>query len=191
MTPVHRIVLTCRDSFPVFTTMTDHEKSALELEKLRWEVATLRQNARWERLAGRVLSFIGPSLVFLGLLVGGCQYRETKEREFKRAFWEQQLDVYDSVARSAARLVAPGDTAGREAEYQKFMTLYNGPLLMVADSVTAYKVRDFYSELINYRSNPGHHREAAEAARAMSAAFRDQLRFTWEVPLNQLPPSTF
>lgn len=170
--------------------MAQDEKYELEIKKLRWEISTLESNAHWERRVGRAVSLLGPLLVCLGLVVGGCQYRDAKEMEFKQVFWERQMAVYDEITRSAARLVAPGDTVGHDSVYQRFATLYNGPLLLVADTATAMHALAFYRHYIDYRLDPGTQIEAQAAARALAASFREVLRNTWDVPLKALDAAT-
>lgn len=60
------------------------------------------------------LKVAGTILVLLTMVVGIGQYFDTAERNFKRYFWERQLDVYERAVHLAAELSVERDRSTRQ-----------------------------------------------------------------------------
>lgn len=71
------------------------------------------------------------------------QYRATSEREFKKGYWEKQLELYTEASRSAARLATSQVKNERDKERLVLYSLYHGPLVMVIDDNAAEALKAF------------------------------------------------
>lgn len=75
-------------------------------------------------------------LTLVGVLAGGWwavhSYNMTSEKEFRHPFWDKELTLYFDATDAASKYVALyDDTKEREANRQKFWTLYYGQLAVV------------------------------------------------------------
>jgi hypothetical protein len=65
--------------------------------------------------------------------VGLTQYYMTRQTEFRKRFWEEQLALYREATEAAAEIAMAPDLASASAPREKFWKLYWGKLSMVED----------------------------------------------------------
>jgi hypothetical protein len=90
------------------------------------------QSITWDHLV-KYIPLITAVVSVAGFLVGIHRFNITRENEFKKYFWEKQLDYYMDASRSAAKLATIGDKNARSAVYQEFLELYHGPMVIFED----------------------------------------------------------
>jgi hypothetical protein len=114
----------------------------VQVEKLRLEIATLKESAEWNREVGRYLPMTTAIVAVVGLLVGVWQFnlgrRDEVMKEVARPFWEKQLETYLQAAGAAAEIaVAPTDSEESKKAQRTFWKLYWGPMGCVEDATLA------------------------------------------------------
>jgi hypothetical protein len=86
---------------------------------------------KWDIL----LKAIGAASIAIGGVFGLWQYRDTTEKEFRKPFWEKQIDVYFEVSKAAATIATLDETnteKKKETE-DEFWKLYWGQVVLVED----------------------------------------------------------
>ena len=78
------------------------------------------------------------ALLLIGAAIGGVlallEYNWTREKEFRRPFWDHQVDLYFKAAETAGKIASlPSAERGKPANSQEFWNLYFGPLVVVED----------------------------------------------------------
>lgn len=115
---------------------------------------------------------------------------DLREAEFKKRFWERQLEEYSAITQSAARLATWDRGAERDKEYLHFRELYHGNLIMLADKSVVEATKEFLQLYIDYRDDPTIQGQVDKSSRKLAIACRESLRQTWNVPLQQLDLAT-
>jgi hypothetical protein len=124
------------------------DKAQLELQKLSLEVQRLSYEVREKGrtgFSGGVAKFsplLATLLALSGFLFGVFQYTrqqvatrqaaiETRDQEFMRPLWQQQLTLYFKASELVATIATTPDAATRRAAEADFWKLYEGPLIVV------------------------------------------------------------
>ena len=109
---------------------------------------------RWANLP----ALVGPVLTVAGILVGIWQFNagETNRNsaEFRRTFWLQKVEAYQSIARVTGDVVAAYETESddREEVFRRFLSAYWGAMILVEDAEVEAAMKRFYLELRDVRS---------------------------------------
>jgi hypothetical protein len=159
-----------------------------EIEKLELEVQELRQKLRWDAKFGRLNSVLASLILVLGFVVGILQYNDARRQEFKRRFWEKQLETYSAVASSASRLSTLSSDSARIMEYDRFSQLYNGDFVLIADDTAFYAAQEYLQRYTEYMADPRKQDRTKRQSRAMANAFRYALAKNGDFPLTPLAP---
>jgi hypothetical protein len=86
------------------------------------------QKKSWN-LAPLITIFVAAIPVTVGL----TQYYITRQTEFRKRFWEEQLVLYREATEAAAEIAIAPDLASAHTAREKFWKLYWGKLSMVED----------------------------------------------------------
>lgn len=182
-----------------------------ELRKTRLEADTLQEKLRvsrgWVSWLGVVTSFTPLAtavLAIAGFLFGVEQYLaqrrtqsqseeriakqafETKEKEFKKVFWEQQMALYVQVTHEAAAVASSKDSATAENLHRVLMPYLHGDLVVVADTdviKAAIAYEDAYRSYIQDETRQG---DLLSAARTLARTCRNSLIKTFNTNLGEL-----
>lgn len=159
----------------------------VQAQKLELEVRELQRKLRWDAKIGSIGSVVASVILVLGFIAGIIQYGDARKQEFKRRFWEKQLETYSEVASAAASLanLLPSDSAG-QAEYDRFSRLYNGEFMLIADDTAFNAAREYVVRYIEYRADPRKQDRTKRQSRAMAKAFRYALAQNGDIQLASL-----
>lgn len=138
-----------------------------------------------------LLKLVSALLVVCTFSAGVLQYRDTSQREFKRKFWEKQLDLYQEASRSAAQLSIIQDEEARVPIYQRFLELYHGEMVLVEDNQVKNAMKSFVELYIDYQDNRGLQDELQSSARALARTCRKSLADSWDIDLEDLDFSVY
>jgi hypothetical protein len=166
------------------------ELKALSLSQ-KWYLAILQRFARWLLRNATILTLI---IALSGVFIGLWQYKKTTERDFKRAFWEKQLNLYMELTGATATLVAFSADKDPVAiqEYQKarvkFWELYYGELAVIADPNVDKEMVDFgycfrLIEIGDRRCDPV---DLKPKALSLAAACRASVSNSWKQDLGTI-----
>jgi hypothetical protein len=180
-----------------------------ELEKLKWEISGLRASQAWDRRIGRYIP-LATTLVGVGAFWLGVQQYTTNEKEhlaqnrrqmeqdwaerakdYKKYFWEKQLDTYSEAVDLAARLANDQDPTTAAEAYSRFVELYHGRMVIYEDLNVMQAMKRFEQVYIEYRQDPGLQNEAKTAARDLARECRKSAADSWDIPLQTLDMSKF
>lgn len=182
--------------------LTNDSQAAVELEKLRLEVAELRWKVRWFYKIGQIISIVSASIAVLAFVVSLYQYnrqqrenawnnQEARDRELKKPVWEKQLGVafeISNVAAEIATTIDPDNEARKRAE-ARFWQLYYGPAIFVEDENLKQAMIHFGECLVG---GEGCGSEAEQSSRLpeLSLDLTNQCRkvmgVTWQLGLQDL-----
>src|SRR5215831_10409766 len=141
----------------------DLERLKLENEKLRLEIEDLRGRNKLENRIAKFVPAITALIAIAGLSFGVYQFQsqqrqiadqrlrdtidsinkqaselarsnEAREQEFRKPFWEKQLQLYFDATEAASTMATSKDARKRELATEKFWSLYWGPLAVVEDA---------------------------------------------------------
>ena len=101
-----------------------------ELEKLQAELAELKKAAKQNK-AETYVKIVTAVATCLAILVGVAQYFITSRTEFRKTFWQKQLEVYTRATDAAARIALSSDVRSSAADRATFWRLYWGELSML------------------------------------------------------------
>jgi hypothetical protein len=181
------------------TTATEQEKLACEIEKLRAETESLRSSNRWEnrvtRYAPIVTVLIAVASFWFGIYQFTRQQRaeneklrgqfedsiKLSEKEFRRRFYEKQLDVYFDVSKTVAQIATVGDSHEVDRLHTHFLELYNGSLIMVQDSDVRDAAETFEESFNEYRNKRSGRDKVQDSARDLVRACRNSLLTIWDI----------
>src|ERR1700687_6424066 len=96
-------------SSPESIPPTDSALQAAQLEKLRLEIKDLRRNRPWSGRLTDWVPIITALIAVAGFLLGIVQTNKAREKEFKKVFWERQLQTYGTASRLAAEMSTTKD----------------------------------------------------------------------------------
>jgi hypothetical protein len=124
-------------------------EAQLRLEKLRLEIATIKESQAWNQRAGRLLPVLSTLVPVLALLFTVQQFRiqqrhtaraierqaQSDERTSQRGFMQpvltRQMDIYLSASSAVATLASSSDPVDLAKARNEFWRLYWGPLVML------------------------------------------------------------
>ena len=170
-------------------------KLNLELKELslyqKWYWAAPQRFFRWIVKYGSLLTLL---IAVSGVVIGLWQYETSAEREFKKTFWEKQLNLYMDLTGSTGTLVGVIGDKDPVAiqEYQKarikFWELYYGELSVIADDDVDKKMVEFGICLRQIESNDNRCDPGGLKAKALSlaAACRASVSISWKQDLGTL-----
>src|SRR5260370_3140076 len=129
-------------------TAIEQEKLKREVEKLMAESESLKGSNKWGKRFGQYLPFLAvlaaslPGLVAIGAFMFGVyQFGEQQqftiklsEKEFRRRFYEKQLDAYFDVSKTVGQMSATEDRREVDKLHAHFLELYNGSLILVQEA---------------------------------------------------------
>lgn len=170
---------------------TDNGLQAAQLEKLRLEIEDLRRNKPWSGRLTDWVPIITALIAVAGFLLGIVQTNKAREKEFKKVFWERQLQTYGTASRLAAEMSTTSDHQKRDVAYAQFQEIYHGEMVLVEDVEVKDAMKHFIEVFIDYRDDPGLQDEVEAAARALARKCRKSIAKTWDVDLQDLDTSTF
>lgn len=186
------------------TESIDERIKAAQLRKLQVEIDNLERGHNWSSRIAQYIPVITALIAVSGFLFGIIQYRRQeakhieanelqsyrdnalRAKEFKKLFWEKQLEEYRAITQSAARLATWDAGDARDKEYLHFRELYHGNLVMVSDKQVVDATKEFLQLYIDYRTDPSMQGKVDRSSRRLSIACRESLRQTWDVPLQAL-----
>ena len=129
-----------------------------------------------------VTKIVAGLAVGVGAGLGIWQYFDTAEKEFRKPYWEQQIELYVQATTAAATLASSSDPVALELAEAKFWQLYYGPLALVEDAgVEAAMVR-FGQSLRSDREQE----DLRDLSLALAHACRESLGDAWSVKLSEL-----
>jgi len=193
-------------------TNRELEKLSIEIEKLRAETANLKSIIRFVP----VITGIVAVLVFcFGIYQFYSQQRENinqqkieaensqgnfernvqlSEKEFRRKFYEKQLDLYLDLSQTAAQISTVEDKNKIQEKYQRFLELYNGNLIIVnTDNLPDNRVQNaadnFNNTIVKFKSNQASKTDLEESAKRLSAVLRNSLIGFWQIPIKEIQVS--
>jgi len=138
-----------------------------------------------------ILKLTSSVVVVITILIGIWQYREAAEREFKRRYWEKQLELYFEASGAASRLATSLDKNERDKERLHLYTLYHGPLIMVIDDEGSKALKTFVQLSIDYERDPGLQVQLQSLSRELAHVFRKSLANSKDVKLQDLDFSNY
>jgi hypothetical protein len=136
---------------------TEQELRDVQVRKLKLEIKALSLSQKWylavpQRVARWLLRHAAIFTLVIaigGVFIGLWQYRKSSEQDFKKTFWEKQLNLYMELTGATATLVTfIGDKDPvAQGEYKKarvkFWELYYGQLAVIADPNVDREMVDF------------------------------------------------
>ena len=143
---------TMTDDQNVSDAKIDVERVRLEKEKLSAEIKDIRERGNWENRIAKYVPAITVLIAAAAFCFGIYQFHEqqkenfnrqdaeakrasaAKEQEFRRPFWEKQLQLYFDASEAASTLATSTEEPKRRLAEQKFWQLYWGPLAVVEDA---------------------------------------------------------
>jgi hypothetical protein len=141
---------------------------------------------RWDQFIGRYIPVITTLVAVFGVLIGVHQFNVTREKEFKKYFWEQQLNFYVQASRDAAQLATMKAGGDRDKVLEDFNGLYHGQMVIFEDESVMKAMKHFAEIYIDYQANPGIQTDVQRAARDLARSCRESSAETWSVPLEKL-----
>ncbi len=100
---------------------------------------TLAKHNRFDGIVKTVTALIA----LVAIVAGFIQYRVTTENEFRKTFWQQQLEVYKRTTQAAAGIALSTESPPSPSDRATFWRLYWGELSVlehpvVKDAMVAY-----------------------------------------------------
>jgi|SRR5689334_13805516 len=191
-----------KDSEPHDKEMTaiQLEKLRFEIEKLKVEIQSLISSNRWENRVTRYIPVITVLIAVFSFWLGIYQFTQQQktemeklrgefsyntalsEKEFRRKFYERQLETYFELSKIAGRISISDDPTAIKTEYQNFMELYNGQLNIVQDWQVKRASNQFEETLREFVSTQANKEKLQIQARALADACRGSVRDVWGIP---------
>ena len=162
------------------------EKLKYEIEKLKVEIDGLK--SRWNRAAKLVpviTLLIALGSFWFGFYQVFSEYqraRDLSEKEFRRKFYEKQLEVYFKLSETAAKLSTEEDANQIQSLRQSFLELYYGNLNIVQDWQVESAAARFENSLNEFVNKRGSREKLQADARALANACRNSFRDVWNIP---------
>ncbi len=180
-------------------TATEQEKLACEIEKLKAETESLRSSNRWENRVTRYAPIVTVLIAVASFWFGIYQFTRQQtaeneklrgqfadsiklsEKEFRRHFYEKQLDVYFDVSKTVAQMATVGDSIEGDRLHTHFLELYNGSLIIVQDSDVRDAAETFEESFNEYRNKRSGRDKVQDSARDLARACRNSLLRIWDI----------
>ena len=124
------------------------------------------------------------------LIVGGVfalwRYYDFTENDFKRPFWEKQIELYVQASGAASTLA----TAERGTNWDKaratFWKLYYGPLSIVEDEPVERAMVKFGKKLKEFEAGNGPRSKLQNESLSLSHTIRESIGRDWKTKLGEL-----
>ena len=127
-----------------------------------------------------------PLGAIIAFLVGIYHYRDTRNEEFRKAYWDKRYNVYEEVSHLASRVANAGSQDQLDSVKSDFWILYTGKSMLVED-LHVYDALKSYGRTLNRAVFPDSMPVLQEKAHLISKACRISLKETWEpVPVNEI-----
>lgn len=181
--------------------INDQELRDYQANKLALEIRELEGRELWShrpivkafRWTVRNNAFLLMLVAVTGIAISIVQYSRTTERDFKKPFWEKQLNLYMDLTGAAAILTAfaTDQDPVAKAEYQKarvkFWELYYGQLAVIADPEVDKIMVDFGQCLRQIESNDQRCDTTMLKQKSLSlaAACRSSVSTSWKQNLGE------
>jgi hypothetical protein len=124
-------------------------------------------------------------------LIGIWQYGSTKRSEFRKRFWEEQLQIYKRTCAAAATIATAEAIAKVEQERRAFWQLYWGELSILESKAVKTAMERFGNQLLIVEAGKADPRTLEDLSYELARACRMSLKKTWEpVRVDDLPEST-
>jgi len=181
-------------------TSVQLQKMRLEIEKLKVEIQSLIGANRWENRVTRYIPVITVLIAVFSFWLGIYQFTKQQqiemgklrdefsfnttlsEKEFRRKFYERQLETYFELSKIAGRISTTEDSAEIKRQYHDFMELYNGQLNIVQDWQVKRAASLFEKTLKEFVMTQVNRERLQTEARALAEACRGSLRDVWGIP---------
>ena len=132
-----------------------------------------------------LLTAAGACVVFI---VGILKYVDTRNKEFRQAFWQKQFDVYVRATRAAAKIAIAPDIASAKSERDEFWVLYLGELSILENNDVRIAMINFGKQLTAFEDGKRNIDALEDLSYKLARACRESLKKTWEpVPLDDIP----
>lgn len=162
-----------------------------ELQKRQLEVQGLAFEQSWKARTLKVIPFLTALVAVGGFLLGIHQNNVAREKEFKRHFWERQLESYVEASRLAASLSTLPPGQERAEASIRFRQLYHGEMVVFEDEAVMQAMRDFAQLYIDYMTDEGLQTDLQKQARAFARTCRESASRQWDVELKALDVSRY
>ena len=124
---------------------------------------------------------IGKPEIIAGIafLIGLLQYIDTRNKEFRKVFWQKQFDLYSKAVRAAANIAIAPNIESVKTECHEFWSLYWGELSIIENIIVRDAMVDYGEQLKKVES--GEKIEVLQhCAYLLARACRESLKETWE-----------
>jgi hypothetical protein len=131
-----------------------------------------------------LLTAAGACVVFI---VGVLKYVDTRNKEFRQAFWQKQFDVFVRATRAAAKIAIAPDIESVKSERQEFWSLYWGELSILENEDVRKAMVAYGDRLKPIEGGNGNIDDLKDLSYNLARACRESLKKTWEpVPLDDV-----
>ena len=132
------------------------------------------------------LKIITPLGAVIAFFIGIYHYRDTKEDEFKRSYWEKRYDVYEHLSQMSSHIANAGSQLELDSFKHQFHVLHSGRLILVQD-LHVFNAVESFGKTLNSAVFPDSLNSLHLKARNIGQACRASLKETWEpVPVSEL-----
>jgi hypothetical protein len=113
---------------------------------------------------------------------------DTRNKEFRHAFWQKQFDVYVRATRIAAKIALMQDIESVKPERHEFWVLYSGELSILENKDVRDAMIKYGRELDKIEKGQKNIDALEFLSYNLARACRESLKKTWEpVPLDDIP----
>lgn len=102
-----------------------------EIEQLKSELQNLKKVSARQASLETVLKFVGSMIALATVAIGAFQYLSTRQNEFRKTFWAEQLGMYRKVCSAAAAIAIASNIDSVKTERKVFWNLYWGELSII------------------------------------------------------------
>jgi hypothetical protein len=112
---------------------------------LNYKEITMKESAY--RAHDTITKWLALLAVACGGVYGFLEYKDVVEKDFRKPFWEKQLDHYFDASSAASLLATSCDIHELEKAKVEFYRLFYGPLAIVEDDRVETAMVSFHDEL--------------------------------------------
>lgn len=121
-------------------------------------------------------------------IVAIVQYGHTKRSEFRKRFWEEQLEIYKRTCVAAAGIATASSIALVKRECEEFWRLYWGELSILESKDVKDAMVNFGNQLHLVEAEQAHPKSLEGLSYQLARACRISLERTWApVDIDDLP----
>jgi hypothetical protein len=102
-----------------------------EIEQLKSDLQNLKKASARQASLETVLKFVGAMITLATVAIGVFQYLSSRQNEFRKTFWSEQLGMYRKASSAAAAIAIAADIDSVKAERKVFWNLYWGELSII------------------------------------------------------------